>query len=923
MSARRRFLRAVSTALCGFLLLSLACGKSSTVTPNPPMCLVTPASLDFPLVSLGHSAELEFTVANTGGGTLAGSVAPACGPFTLVGEDSFSLAQAQSRRFTVRFTPADTLVRACSLAVNLGTGSSGCSVSLSGRGTAMPVAQPACAVSPQRLDFGNVVLGDSSVLGFTVRNIGGGVLRGTATASCAGFTVVSGGSYALAAQESARVTVKFRPAGVGGPAGGTATAALGRFWDFLRGSPRKARPARATTGLQTCVIDLTDGGCGSVVATGTGVAAIHPVCQVAPVALDFGSVGVGQARCSDFVVTNIGGGTLTGSVRGSCALYRVLGDSTYSLITGEWKKFTVCYTPQAVGWTDTCRISAGGIDCGTVRCLGTGTSAPACRVTPSIVDFGTVKVGFSTDRIVTLKAGGTQPVTGSVSAACPEFSVIGGATYNLSPGDSAKFTVRFAPQAGGSRTCALSMGSGACGSVLMSGNGEIPPRPPGCAVSTTYMRFDTLLIGSSSEQELAITNTGDQVLTVRPMLGTYTRGFSMSPDSVLNIGGGASRKLIISFSPPDTGQFWTTVSLSATGCSAVTELLGYGRVAAPTLAPGYLSFGSQGNGDGQFQAPVAVAVDSEGSVFVLDSVLARVQKFTADGQFVGSFGSPGEGAGQFTRPFGLTVDSKDKIYVEDNGSVNGRVQVFGSDFTFGSAWTLNHGPGEGMTLGPLDRLYFLASTGVQVFTGSGAFVRTYGATTMCGWWIGSGVVCQSPDNNQLCCPAGMAVAPDGVAFIAEPYREQVNIYAQNGGTAGLIGAGQLRGPQTVALDALGNVYVGDGPDRKGYYSTSSFTISKYTRGGGLISRWGGRGQESGRFSWVPYLAISASGYVFATDLHNHRVQRFGPTQGSYGPQVVSEPGGNLRGFTRPGSQARGVTRSVAPPRIPAPRSILR
>ena len=47
--------------------------------------------------------------------------------------------------------------------------------------------------------------------------------------------------------------------------------------------------------------------------------------------------------------------------------------------------------------------------------------------------------------------------------------------------------------------------------------------------------------------------------------------------------------------------------------------------------------------------------------------------FTSDGKFLYSFGSRGEGNGQFNGPTGLAVDNLDNIVVADWG--NSRLQV--------------------------------------------------------------------------------------------------------------------------------------------------------------------------------------------------------------------------------------------------------
>jgi hypothetical protein len=90
------------------------------------------------------------------------------------------------------------------------SGGGGATVGVSG--SAYPA--PAISVTPASLDFGTVSVGATSDLTFTVQNTGGGTLSGTASVA-APFSVVSGGSYDLAAGASQAVTVRYSPTGAG------------------------------------------------------------------------------------------------------------------------------------------------------------------------------------------------------------------------------------------------------------------------------------------------------------------------------------------------------------------------------------------------------------------------------------------------------------------------------------------------------------------------------------------------------------------------------------------------------------------------------------------------------------------------------------------------------------------------------------
>jgi tripartite motif-containing protein 71 len=104
------------------------------------------------------------------------------------------------------------------------------------------------------------------------------------------------------------------------------------------------------------------------------------------------------------------------------------------------------------------------------------------------------------------------------------------------------------------------------------------------------------------------------------------------------------------------------------------------------------SWGSEGEGDGQFASLESLDVDSDGNVYVADYGNDRLQKFTSDGQFVSAWGFEGSEQGQFDGPAGLAVDSEDNVYVTDVN--NHRIQKFTSDGEFLTLWG-SEGDGDG------------------------------------------------------------------------------------------------------------------------------------------------------------------------------------------------------------------------------------
>ena len=85
-------------------------------------------------------------------------------------------------------------------------------------------------------------------------------------------------------------------------------------------------------------------------------------------------------------------------------------------------------------------------------------------------------------------------------------------------------------------------------------------------------------------------------------------------------------------------------------------------------------WGGAGTLSGNFQGPEGVAVASDGSVYVVDSLNHRIQKFTSAGVFIRQWGVEGINDGEFSLPLGIAVAPDGSVYVEDFD--NHRVQKF-------------------------------------------------------------------------------------------------------------------------------------------------------------------------------------------------------------------------------------------------------
>jgi len=93
------------------------------------------------------------------------------------------------------------------------------------------------------------------------------------------------------------------------------------------------------------------------------------------------------------------------------------------------------------------------------------------------------------------------------------------------------------------------------------------------------------------------------------------------------------------------------------------------------------SWGEQGHEPGRLNFPYDILLDDaalagrgDGHVYLCEFGNHRVQKFTTEGEFVGSFGHNGRREGELDQPWGIARDSQNRMYVLD--TYNHRVQRF-------------------------------------------------------------------------------------------------------------------------------------------------------------------------------------------------------------------------------------------------------
>jgi hypothetical protein len=490
-------------------------------TPDlPPACQVEFTTLDFDMVFVDSSLDRAFMITNAGGGTLTGRLATTCPAFSIVlGEGEFSLGAGESWQVIVRFSPVSPGAARCTI-----TPGSDCDrVVCTGVGEALP----ACTVDPPAVEFGNAPVGSSVDSTFTISNTGGGVLYGSVAASCPAFSVVSGGGdFALRAGQAQEVTIRFSPT-----------------------SPGEAQ----------CTVTPT-GGCSSVICSGTGEAL--PLCSVDPASLDFGTVPVGTDSVRTLTITNIGGGTLSGSVGTDCSDYSIdAGGGSFHLGARKSRVVTVRFTPTSEQPPE-CMLYIGAPGCSSVSCTGVGEAHPICSLDQADLAFGVVPVGTSVDRSFSITNTGGGKLAGSVGTTCTGFAVVsGGGAFSLGTGASLVVTVRFTPPSPLPFSCSVtieSSGDIGCPDLLCTGTGQGPV----CSVNLTSLYFGTIEVGASVSRTFTITNAGGGHLqgSAYATCSHFTLGTGGEP---FNLAAGEVRSVTVIYTPTIPGIHTCRIEL---GC---------------------------------------------------------------------------------------------------------------------------------------------------------------------------------------------------------------------------------------------------------------------------------------------------------------------------------------------------------------------
>ena len=318
--------------------------------------------------------------------------------------------------------------------------------------------------------------------------------------------------------------------------------------------------------------------------------------------------------------------------------------------------------------------------------------------------------------------------------------------------------------------------------------------------------------------------------------------------------------------------------------------------------------GGSGLADGvgnaaQFYIPHSAAVDNAGNVYVGDTFNHTIRKITPAGlvtTIAGTAGNKGyaDGVGtaeapQFNSPIGLSSDSAGNLYLADNGNetirkvsaagvvttlagqvgIKGSVNGTGTNALFNSPHsTVVDSAGNVFVSDGVNRTIRKITPGgaVTVFTGSTSLQGTNdGLGGAARFTQPMGLAIDSADNLYVADQGGNTIRKITPGALVTTLAGWGRVSGTNDGAGS---AARFTGPQGIAADSAGNVYVTD---------TGNDTIRKITPGGVVTTLAGSAGQNGetdgtngmARFDTPRGIAVDSATNIYVADSVNSTIRK--------------------------------------------------
>ncbi|WP_421899408.1 hypothetical protein [Maridesulfovibrio sp.] len=303
------------------------------------------------------------------------------------------------------------------------------------------------------------------------------------------------------------------------------------------------------------------------------------------------------------------------------------------------------------------------------------------------------------------------------------------------------------------------------------------------------------------------------------------------------------------------------------------------------------------NGDDFGEDAIGLSVDKRGDIYISEDEDQSVKKFDKTGRLLISFGSEGEGRGQFDDPAGLACINSETVFVADTG--NERIQSFNiSGSSKKEMVPVTVSPpmivfekeilsGEDITalhVTPEKKLYAVNSKEGQIHLRGSADSITWGDS--------------GNDPGEFRKPQGLAVAKSGNVYVADTGNNRIQLLNPNGSFNYKFGkkgdkTGLFKTPSDVAVNSKGLIYVAD---------TDNHRVEIFNPDTMFLASFGLETEDSknpagGSFDKPTDLALDSADNVYVLDFKNNRIQLF-DSDGMF-KRVIGSPGSGLGQFDEP------------------------